>query len=57
MKSWWKALDLDIRDGAFLIGLIALGVGMYGIDWRLAAGGVGIILIYLGLFHSRKGID
>ena len=57
MKQIWKTLDLDVRDGAFLIGLIVLGVGMYGIDWRLAAGGVGIILIYLGLFHSRKGID
>ncbi len=57
LRKWLKALDLDERDAFLFIGLAAFGAGMYGVDWRLAAGAIGLILIYLGLFHRSKGTD
>jgi len=31
-----------------------LGAGLYGYDWRIATAVVGVLLIYLGLFHKRR---
>jgi hypothetical protein len=47
-------VNLDLRDGVFVIGLVVLAAGLYGVDWRLSAAAVGAFLIYLGLFHWRE---
>lgn len=52
-----RRVDIDVRDATFWIGLALVGVGLYGFDWRVAAAGVGGLLVYLGLWHGQQGSD
>ena len=54
LKRLWKAVDLDERDIFLFLGIIALAIGLYGIDWRLSAATIGGLLIYMGLFHKWR---
>ncbi len=45
---------MSLRDGIVLTGLLAFGWGLYGIDWRAAAIGLGCVLLYLGLIFPRR---
>lgn len=54
LRRFWRALDIGLREFAFLLGLAALGSGLYGVDPRVAAVVVGGLLIYLGLFFGRS---
>lgn len=49
MKKWLNAHVI-----CFVVGLALLGVGLYGIYWPLAAAIVGLILMAIAVFDSRR---
>lgn len=53
----WRWLDWNERDIHWALGLLVLGVGLYGVDWRAALIAVGGLLVYVGLFHRRPESD
>lgn len=49
MRQWLNAHVI-----CFVSGLALLGIGLYGIYWPLAAASVGVILMAIAVFGSRK---
>lgn len=58
-RSLWRPVawliaevrDLELRDWFLICGVSLLGYGIDGFDRRVAAIVVGILLLYLGLWH------